>query len=114
MIEETIYEYFKSKFSIPVYLDIPANPPSNFIAIQKTGNTRENFINSAMFAIQSYAGSKYEACALNEEVKIVAFDLVEAETISSVKLNSDVEYNDTTRKRNRYQSVFVIDYYTNY
>ena len=54
MIEKTIREYLADRLSVPVYLEIPANPPESFVLIEKTGSDVVNMILKATFAIQSY------------------------------------------------------------
>lgn len=114
LIEQIIKTYLEKNISVPIFHEIPSNPPGEFVCIQKTGNSRENYINSAVFAFQSYGTSQYNACELNEKIKEVVLNITSENDISGVSLNADAEFNDITRKKHRYQSVFVIDYYTNY
>lgn len=64
-----------------------------------------------LFFIQSYSSSKYKASLLNEKVKDVMYDLIELDEITSLHLNSDYDYTDTTIKKYRYQALFDIGYF---
>ena len=112
MIEQTILDYLNSHVTEGVYMEVPADAPSKFYILQKTGSDRVNRINRATFALQSYAPSKYEAAEMNEEVKEFMLDgLIDEPDIANVTLNSDYDYTDTQSKRYRYQAVFDITHY---
>lgn len=53
MIEIIIKNYLAEKLSMPVVLEVPADPPKSFILLEKTGSSREEHIDRAMLAIQS-------------------------------------------------------------
>ena len=110
MIEKTIYDYLVSK-NIPVYMQIPANPPEEYVLIEKTGSGKRNHIKSATIALQSYAGSLYSAAVLNERVKDAMDEAIELNDISNTSLNSDYNFTDTTTKKPRYQAVYDITHY---
>ena len=88
MIEEIVFNYLKNTLNVPV-----------------------TFTNTATFFIQSYSSSKYKASLLNEKVKDAMYDLIELDEITSLHLNSDYDYTDTTTKKYRYQAVFDIGYF---
>lgn len=115
MIETKIKEFLESKLSVPVLMEIPKNPASSFVIIEKTGGTQEEFINSSILTIQSYAPSLYEAALLNDEVKEWILDgikgLITLEDVTSVNLNSDYNFTDSSEKRYRYQALFEIVHY---
>ena len=115
MIENTIKEFLESKLTVPVLMEVPKNPASQFVVIEKTGGGQENYINSAILTVQSYGPSLYMAAELNELVKEWMLDGVNgAITLSDVAritLDSDYNYTDTTSKRYRYQAVFDIVHY---
>ncbi|MCQ2087967.1 MAG: hypothetical protein MJZ37_07925 [Bacilli bacterium] len=94
-----------------MYPVIPNDPPAKFVVYEKTGGGYDDHINRATIAIQSYDESIFKCASLNDEVKKHMINMVELPEISSVKLNSDYNFTDTTRKRNRYQCVFDIYYY---
>lgn len=115
MIEITIKKFLESKMSVPVLMEVPKSTVSQFVIIERTGGAQENFISSAVITIQSYAATMQEAAELNEEVKRWMLDgldgLITLDEVSSVNLNSDYNYTDTTSKRYRYQAVFDITHY---
>lgn len=112
MIEKTVRNYLVSKLNnIPVYLEIPANPPQKYVFIQKTGSTKANHIEGSVFTFSSYDTSLYKACVLNETVKAAVEDMITLDEIGSVKRNSDYPFPDADRKEYRYQAVFEIIHY---
>ena len=110
MIEKTVYDYLNSILDTPVYTEIPANPPDSFVVIEKTGSSRENRIDTATMALQSYAVSLFRAAELNEEVKAAIEGMIELDSISAVYLNSDYNFTDQSTKHYRYQALYVITY----
>lgn len=115
MIEIIVRKFLESKMSVPVLMEVPKSTVSQFVIIERTGGAQENFISSAVITIQSYAATMQEAAELNEEVKRWMLDgldgLITLDEVSSVNLNSDYNYTDTTSKRYRYQAVFDITHY---
>ena len=111
MIELTVKEFMEGRLSVPLFMEIPANPPKAFVVLHKGDTSREDFVNSAMFVADSYAPSMLEAARLNEQV-VAAFDsLTDLDTVSSSKRGGDYSVPDTQNKRYRYQAVFDITYY---
>lgn len=111
MIELVIKKYLDSHLSVPSFLERPTTSPDRFVLFEKTGSAKSNYIPSSAFAFQSYAKSMYEAATLNEEVKKAIEEMITLDEISSVKLNSDYNYTDTTTKEYRYQAVYDIKHY---
>lgn len=62
-------------------------------------------------AIQSYGGDYLSTLKLNEEVKEVMNNLIELDEITKCELVSDYIFNDSVRKKHRYQAIFEIAYY---
>ena len=91
MIEVIIKNYLAEKLSVPVVLEVPANSSKSFVLLEKTGSSREERIDRAMLAIQSYAPSMYEAARLNERVK-AAMDSAALETLRAIR---DILEDDT-------------------
>ena len=111
MIEFTIKDYLKGE-GFDAYMEMPKNTPSfPFVIIEKTGSSEENYIKTSTLAIQSYAGSLYEAAQLNERLVEVMKDAVVLSDVTKVELNSDYNYTDRDSKRYRYQAVFDIYHY---
>ena len=110
MIETIVLDYLSSVLPEPCFLEVPERPPARFVVLEKTGSSRENYINTASFAVQSYAPSLFEAAELNERVKAAMDDLVLLPDIFSAKLDSDYNFTDTATKQYRYQAVYNITY----
>lgn len=111
MIETIIRNYLITELTVPVYVDVPAEPPETYVVIERTGGGMEEHIRNAMIAIQSYGASRYTAAELHERVIAVMQDLITLDEVSSCDLNSEYDFTDTTTKRYRYQAVFNIVYY---
>ena len=103
MIEEIVFNYLKNKLNVPVTFENINEV--EYVLIGKSGSSRFDFTNTATFFIQSYSSS------LNEKVKDVMYDLIELDEITSLHLNSDYDYTDTTIKKYRYQALFDIGYF---
>lgn len=111
MIEKVILDYLTEKLSVPVYMEVPENMPETFVVVEKTGSGEENYIYTAMIAIQSYAETMAKAAALNESVKEAMDDMIALKEVTSSKLNSDYNYTDTAQKNYRYQAVYDVVHY---
>ena len=108
MIEKTILDYLSEGLAVPVYLELPPEPPARCVVLEKTGSGKSNFIYSATVAIQSYAESLFLAASLNEEVKALMDNAAVLTDVTSARLNSDYNFTDTATKRYRYQAVYDI------
>ena len=108
MTELIFYQYLNTVLNVPVYMEIPASPPDDFVVIEKTGSSTENHIETATLAIKSYGGTMYKAAVLNEKLKQYMDAAVALPNVSSVKLNSDYNYTDVEEHRYRYQAVFDV------
>lgn len=111
MIEEIVLNFLLEKLNMPVYLEMPENPPEEFVIIEKTGGGKNNKIASSTIAIQSYAKTLFFAAKLNENVKKVMEDIVDLNEITKSELNTDYNFTDTSTKRYRYQAVYDIVHY---
>ena len=110
MIELIVYEYLKRELPVPVFMEKPGEEIEEYVLIEKTGSSEEDYIMNAMAIIQSYSNSLYGAASLNEKVKEKMRNIVSLKEISSVKINSDYNYTDTRTKKYRYQAVFDLFY----
>lgn len=110
MIETIIYNWLKQQLDVPVYMEEPSEKPETFVLIDKTGSSRDNWINHATIAVQSYATSMYKAAKLNESVKSALDRIVQLDEIGASTLNSDYNFTDETTKRYRYQCVYDLTY----
>ena len=113
MIEITLYEYLKQKFKgkIPVHMEYPDHPEKRFFLLSRTGGGMYNQIPSAVFTLQSYGVSLADSAKMNLQGMEAMLNAVELDSVADVKLNSDYNFTDTTRKRHRYQAVFNITHY---
>ena len=110
MIEEILIEHLSAKLNVPVKAEIPSNPPSSFVIVEKAGGSEYNHIHRANFAIQSYAKSMLDAAKLNEAVKTAMRSMAENKSVSAAKLETDYNFTDTTTKVYRYQAIYNVTY----
>lgn len=110
MIETIVMDYLNSVLSVPAYTEKPEEPQEKYVLIEKTGGSCENLINTATLALQSYAESLFLAAELNEEVKRAMNNIIELNTISKAKYNTDYNFTDTRKKEYRYQAVYDLTY----
>lgn len=110
-IEEIVFEHLTPRLSVPVYTEVPPEPPRSFVSFEKTGGRMEEHIKYAAVAVQSCAPSRYEAMQLNEQVKEKMLTLDERDDICRVELNNDYHFSDPESKKRRYQAVFDITFY---
>lgn len=111
MIEAMIRDYLMAVLSVPVYIEVPSEPPSSYVVIERTGGGIDEHIRSAMVAVQSYGASRLEAATLHEYVLRKLPDIATGSEISACEVNAEYDYTDTATKRYRYQAVFDIVYY---
>ena len=111
MIEIIIKDFLDSQLTVAALLEKPIHSPKHYVLLEKVGSDKKNHLSSSTFAFQSYAESMYESAKLNEELKNAVEGLIVLNEISSVKLNSDYNFTDTTTKEYRYQAVFDIKHY---
>lgn len=109
MIEETVMKYLEQELDIPVFQE--EKNLDTYLLVGKSGTSRENYLDSAVFFIQSYAISKYEACKLNEQVKKAMDEIIKLDAVVSSKLNTDYDYTDTNKKKYRYQAIYDLVFY---
>lgn len=110
MIETVFLNHMKEELSVPVYMEVPARPPNEFVVLEKTGGSKKNYISHATFAIQTYGGSLHNAAALCEKAWEAAESLIELDEISAVSVDGGYNFTDPTTKRYRYQAVCYITY----
>lgn len=112
VIEKLIFDYLTTELSpVPVYTEQPKNKPNTYVVIEKTGSGRENHINTATLALQSYAPTMFGAAYLNESVKDAMDNAITLPEVAASRLNSDYNYTDTTTKQYRYQAVYDLTHY---
>lgn len=111
MIEKIILDYLNSALDVPCYMEKPESAPEEFVLIERTSGSSENYIQSATFAVQSYSTSLYGAAVLNEKAVNAMERLVNLNAISKSKKETDYNFTDTSKKGYRYQAVFDITYF---
>lgn len=112
MIEKTLLDYLSAALEVDVYLEVPEDPEdTEYVLLEKTGESEENFVCRATFAIQSYADSMYTAAELNKEVKRAMDEIALEPQIAKAALSSDYNFTDTSQKKYRYQAVYELVYF---
>ena len=111
MIEAIVLRFLEERLSVPVYMELPERPPREYVIIEKTAGSEENYIASSTIAVQSYAESLYEAAVLNEKLKEAMDEILIREEICTCSLNTDYNFTDTATKKYRYQAVFDLVHY---
>lgn len=112
MIEKTVIEWLKTEISdVGIFGERPEEKPASYILILKTGGGKQNHINTATIAVQSYAPSMYQAAQLNETVKAAMERIILLDEISRCQLNSDYNFTNNETKEYRYQAVFNLIYF---
>lgn len=109
MIEQIIIKYLSEVLEIPVSTEVPTTG-EKFIVIEKVGSSIENHVNTATIAVQSYAPSMYETAELNQLVKETLDGIIYATDISKAECNTDYNYPDLQRKKERYQAIYDFVY----
>lgn len=111
MVELTVLNFLEQRLPYPVYMEKPVDEPERYYLLRKTGGDRENYVDSAIFVVMSYAESMLEAAKMNETAKNEMDNLIELDAISASKRNGDYPFPDTQTKRYRYQTVHNITYF---
>lgn len=116
MIEKIILDYLnqcitQSALGITAYMERPANRPSSYVLIEKTGGGEDNHIKHSTLAIQSIGATLYDAASLNESIKGFMRDAISLNEVAKVEINSDYNFTDSSIKEYRYQAVFDITHY---
>jgi len=110
MIEEIVKDYLDSELNVDVYLEVPREG-STFVVMEKTGSSKQDHVCTATIAVQSYAGTLFDAAQLNEAVKVAMENIINLDVICACSLNSDYNFTDVETKRYRYQAVFDLTHY---
>ena len=70
------------------YADVPANPPSTYCTVDRTGGTHTEYVDNATVSIDCIAQTRYQASELAIEVDAVMPSLVSQPRISRVDKES--------------------------
>lgn len=112
MIEAILRDYMEEELDgVPVYLQIPADKPTRYVVLEKTGSSLRNHLYDTMIAVQSYAESMYAAAELSETVVETMLNSVALDEIAGVLLNSEYNYTEPGTAQYRYQAVFDLNHY---
>lgn len=116
MLELIAYEYLSAELDVPVVFSEPTVPewdavPERYVLIKKLSEKNKNHLRSGSLALKSYARNVYDAAVLDRTVRDAADRMIELDGIASAKLSSSYDSSDTTRKVNRYQSVYDFVFY---
>lgn len=111
MIEKIVLDFLSARLPVPVWMEIPPNPPERFALLEKTGGYAEEGLHYATLAVQSYGKTLWDVLQLNQAVKGAMEQLDELSSICRVDLNNDYHFSDPTTRRRRYQAVFDVVYY---
>lgn len=111
MIEKTVLDYLDGVLSVPVYVETPRNRPEAYCLVQQTGGGMRDRLRTAIVAVQSHAGSRYNAAQLQEDVIAAMEGLAALPEIAGCRLNAAYPFEDTDEKKHRFQAVFDITHY---
>ena len=108
MIEKTVLDWLGAQLSVPVYAEVPEDPPAAFVTIEKTGAGLADRLSSATLAVQSYGASLYDAAALSALVRSAMARLDSLPRVSRCDFGGEYNWPDARTKRRRYQAVFTV------
>lgn len=111
MIEIVIRKFLEQMLSVPVFMEFPENPPDRFVILKKGDTTRDNWLETATFILESYGTSMMGAAKLNQRVKNAMDSLTDLNDVSASDLAADYPSFDEKNKRYRYQAVYNVTYY---
>lgn len=111
MIETTIRNYLVTHSGVPVdvLFEAPKDPPASYIILEKTGSSLSNRLCTSTIAVQSIAGTLFEAATLNESLKSILTS-ADIENVFDISLDTDYNFTNTNTKEYRYQAVYQITY----
>mgnify|MGYP003320322024 CR=1 FL=1 len=116
-IEEIVFNYLKTKLEdISLYLDEPGELPDEYISMKRIASGLTDHIGAATLEFQCYAPSKYEAAALDEELKNTllgygsGYGITETPEVSACKFGGSNDATDPGTKKYRYRSYYNFFY----
>ena len=104
-VEEALVGWLPTVVGAPCYAEVPADRPSEFVTVERTGGGSEIGIDRPSVAIQAWAPSRLEALRLALEVRdAMALRAVEVDGIRSCSVNSGpYSFPDPDGRGARYQ-----------
>ena len=111
MIEITVRDYLLTKLTVPVYAELPPDPPDLCVTLEQTGGADAGgHLYEATVAVRSYGPGRAQAMRLNDGVIRAMRGLDEVENVSRCSLMASYNNTNPTTKKHRYQAVFNIYY----
>ena len=111
MIETKIREYLMQKVSAPVYLEVPAKSPSEYILIQLIDAGKVEHVDAATFSVIVRSKTLYDTALLRDIVKDALFDAISLSCISHVDQGGEIAGIDSSNKVYQYDLTFNFYYY---
>lgn len=112
MIEKIIMDHLAKKLDVPVFGEVPENPPASYVVVVRSGGGgREDFLHNPMVLCRSYAATLAEAAKLNDRAVEAMDSLTECDEVSGCYLTGSYNFTDQETKQYRYQAVYNIYHY---
>ena len=111
MIEVILKNYLDTVIrDVPVVFEVPETFPDKLITLERIGGSVSNHVRHASFAIQSWAGSLYDAALLDERVRLAMDQMADNTKVGGCHMASNYNFTDERTKRYRYQCTYEIYY----
>ena len=110
-IEKSLIDFLNnSTLSVTAYAEVPADRPTSFITIERTGGTtNQHHVDHPICAIQCWADTRYNASILAQQVReLLLRSFIEQSGVRRVAINSMYSFPDLTAHLPRYQIVAEI------
>lgn len=112
MIEVTLRQYLVDGLNgTPVVMEIPKDPPGEFVLLQLADGGQINHIDAATFFVTVYGTTLYAAAELKEQVKTLLFNAISLPSISSATLGQERAGVDIDLHIYKYDLTFNFYYY---
>lgn len=114
MIEITIRNHLTNStdgLSVPVLMEQPKNPPSEYVILRLADSGRINYIDAATFFITVTSDTLYNAAVLRDQVKDLLFDAIRLDSVSNVTFGGENASIDSANRRYVYDLTFNFYYY---
>lgn len=112
MIEVAIRQYLADNLTdTAVVMEIPKNPPKEYILLRLADSGKTNHIDAATFFVTVISDNLYNAALLKEKVKDLLFDAISLDYISSATLGGENASTDSANHVYQYNITFNFYYY---
>lgn len=109
MIESVILDYLAESLDVPVFLEVPPQPPERYVVFERTGSTNVNGLQTTTLAVQSCAPTLFTAASLNELVRAAMTQAPDQlVNVFAVRLSTDYNFSDIRTKVRRYQAIYYV------